>query len=702
MEEDHVNKITSSKIFIENERDLKRMREERMHINKIYAHQEEEEIKLKPLYFLTVITTIILAWVMAQYFHHHLPSVPHDPAPEIFSPLAAYNTTLGLTRLGRRPAGSEANQQAVVYLKNCIEDILGGSSVRSDVSAVVEVSDVSNAVDVSDVSGTIEMFGRNNIYSDIPNLVVRLSSGSSRPALLLNCHFDSAVQGEGASDNAVNCGIMVDIIRVIVTNKQINLINDVIFLFNGAEESGLLSAHGFITQHAWADDVAAFINLEGAGSGGRELLFQSGSDWILQSYIRSAPHPFASVIGQEIFQSGLIPSDTDYRVFRDHGHVPGLDIAYVAEGYVYHTEYDTAGRIPLGTIQRAGENILAVTLDILDGSIDLSDTAAGGSSVFFDVFGLFMIVYPSWAGIILNIVSVLLTLVTAGYDILTLARSEQIQWKKGLSNVLIGILFSFLSMGLAVGLSIFIGFSVGSLGFSLSWFSKPSLLLFLYSVPTMAVFLAVFVMLRQCLLRKLGLHTHSKHTDTILSYHSQSGVFSILCIILTSMGVDSAFMFSMPLYFNLLWWGASKLCCSSRFFLSFQSFTLTQFIPLALGFYVVQLIFTIFIPVMGRFGSHSNPDILIGGAVALFTLLLLAFLLPVLSLLDFHYRVFLLLLFLLSFIITILAICFSGAGFPYSDNILHPRPQRLSVYHTRRTVSGDGQNMEDSFYYISR
>merc|ERR1712142_293646 len=100
---------------------------------------------------------------------------------------------------------------------------------------------------------------------------------------------------------------------------------------------------------------------------------------------------------------------------------------------------------------------------------------------------------------------------------------------------------------------------------------------------------------------------------------------------MTGMGVDSAFMFSMPLYFNLLWWGANKILGTSRQFLSFLILALTHSIPLLLGFYVVQLIFTIFIPVMGRFGSDSNPDILIGGAVALFTLLLFTFLLPTFS-----------------------------------------------------------------------
>ena len=241
---------------------------------------------------------------------------------------------------------------------------------------------------------------------------------------MINCHFDSVPQSPGASDDAVSCAIMLEILEIISVSDQ-PLKNSLIFLFNGAEENLLPASHGFITQHKWAEEARAFVNLEACGSGGRELVFQSGPghSWLIEAYANAAPHPFASVIGQEIFQSGVIPGDTDFRIFRDYGKIPGLDIAYIKNGYIYHTKYDTEDRIPSGSIQRAGDNVLAV-VKYLGNSEILAHTQDRdidkGSIVFFDLLGLYLIRYPEWLGILLNVAviigSVSLTLNKARYS----------------------------------------------------------------------------------------------------------------------------------------------------------------------------------------------------------------------------------------------------------------------------------------------
>lgn len=90
--------------------------------------------------------------------------------------------------------------------------------------------------------------------------------------------------------------------------------------------------------------------MESCGAGGRETLFQTGpaafilpkvcyifhyyyelrTDMIcnyfslVQIYAKSVPYPHGTVIGEELFQSGVLPSDTDFRIFRDYGHLKGI------------------------------------------------------------------------------------------------------------------------------------------------------------------------------------------------------------------------------------------------------------------------------------------------------------------------------------------------------------------------------------------
>lgn len=120
----------------------------------------------------------------------------------------------------------------------------------------------------------------------------------------------------------------------------------------------------------------ALVNLDSAGNGGRELLFQSGPNhpWLMRSYRRAIKHPYGSTVAEELFQHNFIPSDTDFRVFRDHGHVPGLDMAYTYNGYVYHTKFDRAEIFPRGSFQNTGDNLLSLVREITS-TPELEDTS---------------------------------------------------------------------------------------------------------------------------------------------------------------------------------------------------------------------------------------------------------------------------------------------------------------------------------------
>ena len=81
---------------------------------------------------------------------------------------------------------------------------------------------------------------------------------------------------------------ILEVLTVSATPLKYNLI----FLFNGAEENMLPGSHGFITQHMWAKEARAFINLEACGSGGRELVFQTGPahPWLVEAYSKVVSH----------------------------------------------------------------------------------------------------------------------------------------------------------------------------------------------------------------------------------------------------------------------------------------------------------------------------------------------------------------------------------------------------------------------------
>lgn len=87
-------------------------------------------------------------------------------------------------------------------------------------------------------------------------------------------------------------------------------------------------------------------------------------------------------------------------------------MAFMKDGYRYHTKYDGFSNIPLGSFQHAGDNSLSLIKSIANApEMDLLDDQPWGKVVFFDVFGLFMIYYGDTLTVIINIIVTVVSIV---------------------------------------------------------------------------------------------------------------------------------------------------------------------------------------------------------------------------------------------------------------------------------------------------
>ena len=287
-------------------------------------------------FILLYLLVLSIMAACALHFYWELPEPVIHGHPNQFHAPRARSHMEGLVDLGIRHVGSQANEiHAKDLIVKRVNEII--TSASADVQIEISVQTPTGGYYVDFLGGIT------HIYQNITNVVVRLSRRGIRPlhAFMVNAHYDSALGSYSASDDAVSCGIMLEALRALSSEPNPLLAEHaLIFLFNGAEETLLQASHGFITQHPWAGTIRAFLNLEAAGAGGKEIVFQTGPDhpWLTRLYSEVVPHPHASVVAQEVFQSGVIPSDTDFRVFRDFGRIPGIDTAYFINGYVYHTE----------------------------------------------------------------------------------------------------------------------------------------------------------------------------------------------------------------------------------------------------------------------------------------------------------------------------------------------------------------------------
>uniref|UniRef100_A0A182W0J6 FXNA-like protease n=1 Tax=Anopheles minimus TaxID=112268 RepID=A0A182W0J6_9DIPT len=604
-----------------------------------------------------------------------------DRHPFAFNGARAWDSLTRLDALGPKTTGSRANEeQAVQVLEHEFTLINASRHPAQEVQYEKQI-----------VSGQygINFFGSpmTSVYRRVQNLIVKLAGVEDQHALMLNCHFDSVASSPGASDDCGSCAVMLEILRVLSRAPERNR-HAIVFLFNGAEETPLQASHGFITGHRWAQNVRAFLNLESAGSGGKELLFQSGPQhpWLIEAYARAVRHPFGQAIGEEIFQSGLIPSDTDFRIFRDFGHVPGLDFAHIFNGYRYHTRFDSVQYLSPAVLQRTGDNMLSLVRLLANGNqLARTSEQSEGSMVFFDFLGLFFVSYTAIEGTVLNVVISIAGLLVGCWSVLAIVGWRH--WRSMALEILHGFVATLVGAGAAIGLNLVTAFALDhAVDRSMSWYSSCWLVIGLYCVPAMMV---LFIVHRE-------FHRLFSKAKTVLSLTLTvqariTGVslfWSLITIAATAFGLRSAYVIAILLTLSLL----STLLITV---LKLQSFPSGYWLIIYLIVHTGALLWTtqfyhiftnIFIPITGRSGANDNPEFIIGTVAAACTIFSTAFLIPLVNLLRKPYLTISTLFAL--FLIALTLATGSPFGFPYTapghSPADAPKVQRILVQHTVR------------------
>ncbi|KAF9465216.1 hypothetical protein BDZ94DRAFT_1350181 [Collybia nuda] len=225
------------------------------------------------------------------------------------------------------------------------------------------------------------------------NILVKIDgTDATLRGVLFSAHLDSVSTAPGTTDDGIGIVTMIQFVQYLMEQRPRRT---AIFNFNNGEEDGLNGAHVFL-EHPWSRITQTFLNLEGAGAGGRPTLFRTTSSAPLHSF-RNVPHPHGNVVSADAFARGVVRSGTDFSVYaKSLGKgkpMEGLDFAFFQGRSKYHTKHDS---IPGAngvkeSLWSMMESVRAAGLSLLndeDGYVGKREPP-----VYFDLFGFYFVVH---------------------------------------------------------------------------------------------------------------------------------------------------------------------------------------------------------------------------------------------------------------------------------------------------------------------
>ncbi|RCH87965.1 hypothetical protein CU098_001744 [Rhizopus stolonifer] len=421
------------------------------------------------------------------------------------------------------------------------------------------------------------------------------------------------------------------------------------------------------------NSIRSVVNIDACGTTGKEILFQANSREMVEAY-KQVPYPHGTVMANDVFRTGLILSDTDFRQFVQYGNLTGIDMAIYKNSYLYHTHLDIPQYLEPGAIQHLGENTLAI-VSYLAQNASLTDIKPSSEVVFFDFQGLYFFVYSWSTAYAIQMSTVALTAVYFGYIILKTHRSSPY---RTIPSILFSYTKSILSVFLSMVCSLLFPVSIALLITSeffnrhMTWFKHEWYGALIFSPTGLAgAYLVQYL---------FYILPGPSHFDMEYGLMNSLVFFFAICTFLSTLtSVASSYIFW--LYCSVLF----MTCMVNEFLLR----------PASSKVYLPQVNYAyalvdLFVPLTGRMGVDTPVDIVVAIIYGM-----IVFMVSVPSMAHVHRfgksvlkkLVVLLLLFQAAVLVAVYTGggSFGGWAFPYDE--LHPK--RLFIQQLKNLTSGE-------------
>lgn len=359
-------------------------------------------IAFRPVPVTSLCTIIYLALVVPLLLVNHV--VPSPSQADRGNLTEAWQDLQILTK-DFHPYNSHPNDDVRAWLLRRIEDLIPSPSKSNHTSKngapVTVFSDTSSNISFSGTQPGL------SVYFEGSNIIVYVRGSQDDPAdwwlssdqptgkggVLVNAHFDSVSTAYGATDDGVG---VVTILQLIKHFSHHQPLKGLVALFNNGEEDYLNGARAF-SQHPLSHFPRTFLNLEGAGAGGRAILFRTTDTEVTKAY-QASRLPFGNVVSADAFKRGVIRSETDYSFFNGALGMRGLDVAFYEPRSRYHTAADNTKHTSKASLNHMMSTAFATIKELTsdqssefepseDDKANKYPSGRGSDGVWFDILG---------------------------------------------------------------------------------------------------------------------------------------------------------------------------------------------------------------------------------------------------------------------------------------------------------------------------